>query len=129
MINKNTFSMKKTFALFVFIIILTGFGQTQVLLTIDGSNPKTIISRHIYGHFSEHLGRCIYDGFWVGDSINVPKKDRIRLDIVEALKKIKVPNLRWPGGCFAEEYHWRDGIGQRNQRPRMVNTNWGGVSE
>jgi alpha-N-arabinofuranosidase len=61
--------------------------------------------------------------------MNVPKKDRIRLDIVEALKKIKVPNLRWPGGCFADEYHWRDGIGAREQRPHMVNTNWGGVSE
>jgi alpha-N-arabinofuranosidase len=65
----------------------------------------------------------------VGDSVNVPKKDRIRLDVVEALKKIKVPNLRWPGGCFADEYHWRDGIGKRPERPYMVNTNWGGVSE
>ena len=103
--------------------------QTTVSLTIDGSNPKTVISRHIYGHFSEHLGRCIYDGYWVNDSMNVPKHERIRMDIVEALKKIKVPNLRWPGGCFADEYHWRDGIGPRNQRPHMVNTNWGGVSE
>lgn len=101
--------------------------QTNVL--IDGTNSPNTISRHIYGHFSEHLGRCIYDGFWVGDSVNVPKKDRIRLDIVEALKKIKVPNLRWPGGCFADEYHWRDGIGKRSTRPYMVNTNWGGVSE
>jgi len=123
--------MRKIFSLFVFTILVveTCFSQNTVSLTIDGSNPKTVISRHIYGHFSEHLGRCIYDGYWVGDSINVPKKDRIRLDIVEALKKIKVPNLRWPGGCFADEYHWRDGIGPRNQRPHMVNTNWGGVSE
>jgi alpha-N-arabinofuranosidase len=96
---------------------------------IDGANPSNVISRHIYGHFSEHLGRCIYDGFWVGDTLKVPKKDRIRLDVVEALKKIKVPNLRWPGGCFADEYHWRDGIGKRDERPYMVNTNWGGVSE
>ena len=106
-----------------------GYSQTATPILIDGTNPKTTISRHIYGHFSEHLGRCIYDGFWVADSMNVPKKDRIRLDIVEALKKIKIPNLRWPGGCFADEYHWRDGIGPRNQRPHMVNTNWGGVSE
>jgi alpha-L-arabinofuranosidase len=101
--------------------------QTSVL--IDGANPGPVVSRHIYGHFSEHLGRCIYDGFWVSDSLNVVKKDRIRMDIVDALKKIKVPNLRWPGGCFADEYHWRDGIGPRKQRPYMVNTNWGGVSE
>lgn len=101
--------------------------QTKVV--IDVSNSPNIISKHIYGHFSEHLGRCIYDGFWVGDTVSVAKKDRIRLDIVEALKKIKVPNLRWPGGCFADEYHWRDGIGKRSERPYMVNTNWGGVSE
>lgn len=109
------------------LIAAAAFAQTNVV--IDGTNSPNTISRHIYGHFSEHLGRCIYDGFWVGDSVNVPKKDRIRLDIVEALKKIKVPNLRWPGGCFADEYHWRDGIGKRNERPYMVNTNWGGVSE
>lgn len=108
---------------------LAGYAQSSTNITIDGTNPKTTISRHIYGHFSEHLGRCIYDGFWVADSMNVPKKDRIRLDIVDALKKIKVPNLRWPGGCFADEYHWRDGIGKRSERPHMVNTNWGGVSE
>lgn len=106
------------------------FSQTaSVNVSVDGVNPKYTISRHIYGHFSEHLGRCIYDGFWVGDSVNVPKKDRIRLDIVDALKKIQIPNLRWPGGCFADEYHWRDGIGVRNQRPTMINTNWGGVTE
>lgn len=123
--------MKKAFFLIVLTAIIqqTGISQITTSMTIDGSNAKTIISRHIYGHFSEHLGRCIYDGFWVGDSIKVAKKDRIRLDIVDALKKIKVPNLRWPGGCFADEYHWRDGIGPRNQRPKMVNTNWGGVSE
>jgi len=103
--------------------------QNTARADINGNDPKITISRHIYGHFSEHLGRCIYDGFWVGDSVRVPKKDRIRMDVVEALKKIKIPNLRWPGGCFADEYHWRDGVGQRNQRPKMVNTNWGGVVE
>src|SRR5687767_7021213 len=101
----------------------------QAEVTINAAASKHTISRHIYGHFAEHLGRCIYDGFWVTDTMKVPKKDRIRLDVVEALKKIKVPNLRWPGGCFADEYHWRDGIGTRNQRPKMVNTNWGGVTE
>ncbi|MEP7109122.1 MAG: alpha-L-arabinofuranosidase C-terminal domain-containing protein [Ferruginibacter sp.] len=123
--------MKKVFLLLGLTLVISQGGYTQVSTTviIDGTNPKTTISRHIYGHFSEHLGRCIYDGFWVADSMKVPRKDRIRLDIVEALKKIKVPNLRWPGGCFADEYHWRDGIGQPKQRPHMVNTNWGGVSE
>jgi alpha-N-arabinofuranosidase len=123
--------MKKVYASIVIALAinLTICAQAPTSMVIDGTNPKTTISRHIYGHFSEHLGRCIYDGFWVADSMNVPKKDRIRLDIVDALKKIKVPNLRWPGGCFADEYHWRDGIGPRNQRPHMVNTNWGGVSE
>jgi alpha-L-arabinofuranosidase len=121
--------MRQTILLLLLVSSISLFSQTTTSVVIDGSNPKNTISRHIYGHFSEHLGRCIYDGFWVDESLNVPKKDRIRLDIVDALKKIKVPNLRWPGGCFADEYHWRDGIGPRNQRPFMVNTNWGGVSE
>ncbi|MBC7851502.1 MAG: alpha-N-arabinofuranosidase [Chitinophagaceae bacterium] len=121
--------MKYFFAFCFALTINNGFAQPAVAVTIDATNAQTTISRHIYGHFAEHLGRCVYDGFWVADTLNVPKKDRIRLDIVEALKKIQVPNLRWPGGCFADEYHWRDGIGQRKQRPQMVNTNWGGVSE
>lgn len=110
-------------------ISLMASSQTTVTVQVQGANPTVTINKHIYGHFSEHLGRCIYDGFWVNDSMQVPKKDRIRLDIVEALKKIQIPNLRWPGGCFADEYHWRDGIGPREQRPKMVNTNWGNVTE
>jgi alpha-N-arabinofuranosidase len=121
--------MKKIITFVSFCIVLNfSVAQTTTVL-IDGTNSTNTISRHIYGHFSEHLGRCIYDGFWVTDSLDVPKKDRIRLDVVDALKRIKVPNLRWPGGCFADEYHWRDGIGPRKERPYMVNTNWGGVSE
>lgn len=112
-----------------FIGVNTAFSQQPVQLSLQTQAAKTVINRNIYGHFSEHLGRCIYDGFWVADSMKVPKKDRIRLDVVEALKKIQIPNLRWPGGCFADEYHWRDGIGPRRQRPKMVNTNWGGVVE
>ncbi|MEB0250187.1 alpha-N-arabinofuranosidase, partial [Mucilaginibacter sp. 5B2] len=92
-------------------------------------NTGQTISRHIYGQFAEHLGRGIYDGFWVDKNLPVKKQDRIRLDVVNALRKIKIPNLRWPGGCFADEYHWRDGIGPSMQRPKMVNTNWGGVTE
>jgi alpha-L-arabinofuranosidase len=122
--------MKKIqLVLIICTITLSAFGQSSVALVVDGGASKYKISRHIYGHFSEHLGRCIYDGYWVNDSMPVAKHDRIRLDIVEALKKIRIPNLRWPGGCFADEYHWRDGIGPRNQRPTMINTNWGNVTE
>ncbi|MBA4197283.1 MAG: alpha-N-arabinofuranosidase [Chitinophaga sp.] len=122
--------MKKCIVI-LFAVFFTSclLAQNTAQLVVNGYNPQTTISRHIYGHFSEHLGRCIYDGFWVSDTLNVKKQGRIRLDVVDALKKIQVPNLRWPGGCFADEYHWRDGIGPRNQRPYMVNTNWGGVSE
>src|SRR6476659_4163279 len=127
------FKQSKMKRIFLFIVMaafrISLFAQNPVVLSIDGTNPKTTISRHIYGHFSEHLGRCIYDGFWVNDSLQVPKTDRIRMDIVEALRRIRIPNLRWPGGCFADEYHWHDGIGPRNQRPKMINTNWGGVTE
>jgi alpha-N-arabinofuranosidase len=87
------------------------------------------ISRHIYGHFSEHLGRCIYEGYWVGEDSAIPNTRGIRNDVVEALRRIRIPNLRWPGGCFADEYHWRDGIGPRESRPGMVNTHWGQVTE
>ena len=102
-------------------------GQTKV--SVKANEAKVTIDKNIFGHFSEHLGRCIYDGFWADPSLNVPKKDRIRLDVVDALKKIKVPLLRWPGGCFADEYHWSDGIGPREQRPARINTSWGMVTE
>src|SRR5580700_2091518 len=104
-------------------------GQTSVQLSIKEGSPHFIISKYIYGHFSEDLGRCIYDGFWVDSSISVAKQNRIRLDVVEALKKIRMPVLRWPGGCFADQYHWRDGIGPKDKRPKKANTSWGGVVE
>ena len=87
------------------------------------------ISKNIYGHFSEHLGRCIYQGLYVGEDSPIPNVKGMRTDVVQALKKIGVPVLRWPGGCFADEYHWEDGIGPKETRTRMVNTNWGGVVE
>ena len=122
--------MKKIqLVLIILAITLSAFSQSSTSLLVDAGASKYTISRHIYGHFSEHLGRCIYDGYWVSESMQVPKQDRIRLDVVAALKKIKIPNLRWPGGCFADEYHWRDGIGPRDQRPTMINTNWGNVTE
>lgn len=127
---KKPDKMKKIFAFVLCIGIAAALSaQSSVALLVDAGSSKYTISRHIYGHFSEHLGRCIYDGYWVDPKMNVPKQDRIRLDIVEALKKIQIPNLRWPGGCFADEYHWRDGIGPRDMRPTMINTNWGNVTE
>ena len=87
------------------------------------------ISKNIDGHFSEHLGRCIYQGLYVGEDSPIPNVKGMRTDVVQALKKIGVPVLRWPGGCFADEYHWEDGIGPKETRKRMVNTNWGGVVE
>jgi alpha-L-arabinofuranosidase len=98
-------------------------------LVIHADQPGAKIDRNIYGHFAEHLGRCIYEGFWVGEDSPIPNTRGIRNDVVEALKKIRVPVLRWPGGCFADEYHWKDGIGPRDQRPAMINTHWGGVVE
>ncbi|MBN1998285.1 alpha-N-arabinofuranosidase [candidate division KSB1 bacterium] len=98
-----------------------------MIVNID--EGKETISRHIYGHFSEHLGHCIYGGYWVGEDSDIPNTRGIRNDVVEALKKTQIPNLRWPGGCFADEYHWRDGIGPRSERPKMINTHWGGVTE
>jgi alpha-N-arabinofuranosidase len=98
-------------------------------MVINADLGKHTINRHIYGHFSEHLGRCIYGGYWVGEDSDIPNTRGIRNDVVEALKAIKIPNLRWPGGCFADEYHWMDGIGPRKDRPTMVNSHWGGVTE
>jgi alpha-N-arabinofuranosidase len=98
-------------------------------ITIDTTQDQGRISRHIYGHFAEHLGRCIYEGLWVGEDSAIPNTAGIRNDVVKALRRIHIPNLRWPGGCFADEYHWRDGIGPRTERKRTVNSHWGGVIE
>ncbi|WP_426446411.1 alpha-N-arabinofuranosidase [Paenibacillus sp. S-38] len=99
----------------------------KVVIHADWSQGT--ISRHIYGHFAEHLGRCIYEGLWVGEESPIPNTKGIRNDVVDALKKLNIPNLRWPGGCFADEYHWEDGVGPRESRKRMINTHWGGVVE
>lgn len=96
---------------------------------VNGSDRKGHINPEIYGHFSEHLGRCIYNGIYVGEDSSIPNTNGIRNDIVEAFKNIKMPVLRWPGGCFADEYHWKDGIGEKSQRKKMINTHWGGVTE
>jgi alpha-L-arabinofuranosidase len=118
---------------FVFVLVILTTGQkifAQNRVTIHTRDTSVTISKHIYGHFAEHLGRCIYDGFYVGENnTKIPNTNGIRKDIVEALKKMKIPNLRWPGGCFADTYHWKDGIGPKGSRPTIVNQWWGGVTE
>ena len=103
--------------------------SAQIRVAVHESETGPVIPKEIYGQFSEHLGRCIYDGIWVGPESPLPNVDGYRKDVLEALKALKVPVLRWPGGCFADEYHWRDGIGPRESRPRMINSNWGGTLE
>ncbi len=98
-------------------------------LTINNEKIRGHINPEIYGHFSEHLGRCIYGGIFVGEDSEIPNVNGMRTDVVNALKEIKVPVLRWPGGCFADEYHWKDGIGPKESRKKMINTHWGGVVE
>lgn len=102
--------------------------HNRLVLQADGGKEK--INRHIYGHFAEHLGHCIYDGFYVGESNEkIPHIDGVRTDVIQALRNLQIPNLRWPGGCFADTYHWKDGIGPKHQRPTMINRWWGNVSE
>ena len=98
-------------------------------IRIAMTKPGARISRHIYGHFSEHLGRCIYEGMYVGEDSPIPNANGMRKDVIEALRNIKVPVLRWPGGCFADEYHWKDGVGSKENRKKMINTHWGGMVE
>jgi alpha-N-arabinofuranosidase len=124
--------MKKLCSLVLLVIVsqLSIKSQTtENRITINASEQEYEINRDIYGQFSEHLGHLIYGGIWVGPNSSIPNIDGIRKEIVEALKEIKVPVLRWPGGCFADEYHWMDGIGNPKDRPKMINTNWGGVTE
>ena len=125
--------MKQAALLYIIFCInsLLAFGQQEeVKITINADLGKHTISKHIYGHFAEHLGRCIYGGFYVGeDNQKIANEDGIRLDVVNALKELKVPVLRWPGGCFADTYHWKDGVGPKDERPTMVNQWWGGVTE
>ena len=101
----------------------------QIELSIDAAKVGPTIDRNIFGQFAEHLGHGIYEGVWVGPDSPIPNTRGIRNDVVAALKALKVPNVRWPGGCFADEYHWRNGIGPARSRPATLNPNWGGVIE
>lgn len=98
-------------------------------VTINPNDRIGTINPKIYGHFAEHLGRCIYDGIWVGEDSPIPNTAGFRNDLIAALRKLKPPVIRWPGGCFADDYHWQDGIGPKASRPRRINIHWGEVIE
>jgi alpha-N-arabinofuranosidase len=120
--------MKKILLILLALCSMQSFGQNKVVLNTDLG--ETQISRHIYGHFAEHLGKLIYGGLYVGeDNKKIPNVNGMRNDVVKALKELQIPNLRWPGGCFADTYHWKDGIGPKDQRPTIVNSWWGNVTE
>ncbi|HNW53645.1 MAG TPA: alpha-N-arabinofuranosidase, partial [Bacteroidales bacterium] len=115
------------------LIFITGFAVAQKAespancsIKVIADQPGATISKDIYGHFAEHLGHCIYEGIWVGKDSKIPNTDGIRNDVVKALRDMKIPNLRWPGGCFADTYHWKDGLGPASERPSIINTNRGG---
>ncbi len=111
-------------------LAVTLLAQAQVKVSVhETAKDQPVIPAEIYGQFSEHLGRCIYEGIWVGPDSSIPNKDGYRTDVLEAFKALKVPVLRWPGGCFADEYHWMDGIGPKENRPKLVNNNWGSTVE
>ena len=122
--------MKKRLFLLLIVILPWSGLVAQNKMVLDATKAKDTINKNIYGHFAEDLGRCIYGGFYVGEgNTKIPNKNGIRIDVVEALKKLKVPVLRWPGGCFADNYHWMDGIGPKNKRKHIENVSWGNVRE
>ena len=129
--------MKNLLSLFLVLLLFAGSESvaqkdnpvTVNQLVVVANHPGPVISKDIYGHFSEHLGACIYGGIWVGTDSKIANTYGIRNDVLFALRELKVPNLRWPGGCFADTYHWKDGIGPQSKRASIVNTYWGGVTE
>jgi alpha-L-arabinofuranosidase len=134
-LSPSATSALTAFVMFTGLIVAAPPGETQapaatvVNATLRADQPGPVVNRNIYGHFAEHLGRGIYEGIWVGPDSSIPNTRGIRNDVVAALRELNIPVLRWPGGCFADEYHWKDGIGPREKRPSMINTHWGGVVE
>ncbi len=124
---KNVSRFQAFLIVLFFSLPFCGFSQNSVVVHADKPGPK--IDKAIYGHFAEHLGHCIYGGIYVGEKSDIPNIKGFRLDVVGALKDLKVPLVRWPGGCFADTYHWKDGIGPKSERPSIINVHWGGVTE
>jgi alpha-L-arabinofuranosidase len=126
----NAMTLRPVLAGLLLGILFTSLSAAQAPshhMVIHADQGEHTISRHLYGHFAEHLGRGIYDGIWRMDPD--AREYRIRDDVVDALRRIQIPNLRWPGGCFADYYFWKDGVGPRDERPSIVNVLWGGVTE
>src|SRR5574344_306599 len=122
--------MKRLFTTLAFAVALATTTMAENTTgTIHANQGKQVIYKEIYGQFAEHLGSCIYGGLWVGENSTIPNINGYRKDVFNALKNLQVPVLRWPGGCFADEYHWKDGIGPRDKRPKLKNNNWGGTIE
>lgn len=119
--------IKTTLTLFFVLSIVNVFAQTKLIVHTEDAETK--INKEIYGHFAEHLGHCIYGGIYVGEDSDISNVRGFRDDVIGALKEMNIPLLRWPGGCFADTYHWKDGIGPREDRPTIVNVHWGGVTE
>jgi alpha-N-arabinofuranosidase len=116
-------------SLVVLALFLSNSADAQTRVRLDDGKPGPTINKNVYGQFAEHLGRGIYGGIWVGEGSPIPNTRGLRNDVLRALKDLRVPVVRWPGGCYADQYHWRDGIGPRNRRKKTVNASWGGVVE
>lgn len=122
--------MRKIFTILALTgTVLAGAKTFNVNVTPKPDVQKVTVAPEIYGQFAEHLGRCIYGGIWVGEDSSIPNTNGYRNDVIEAFRALEIPVLRWPGGCFADDYHWRDGIGPRSERPEKVNWGWGGTLE
>lgn len=119
--------LKSLLTIILGVLASASFAQSKLILHTE--QPTTKINKEIYGHFAEHLGHCIYGGIYVGENSEIPNVHGFRDDVIGALKDMQIPILRWPGGCFADTYHWKDGIGPRQNRPSIVNVHWGGVTE
>lgn len=120
--------MKKVLlAVLIGFFVQAAYAQNKVVLNVN--EAKVVIDKNIYGHFAEHLGRCIYDGFYVGENSSIPNTNGVRNDVIKALKDLQIPNLRWPGGCFADNYHWKDAIGPKSERKPLENMSWGNIRE
>ena len=121
--------LRRVFSSVCFLSLAVSVGAEGVSVKVEADSAAWRIHKEIYGQFAEHLGTCIYGGLWVGPSSAIPNISGYRSDVLHALQELHVPVLRWPGGCFADEYHWRDGIGPYDERPTLQNNNWGGTVE